>query len=134
MERKLLVNSIITPDGTRLHSKHRHDYVSHDDANGERYSLDGGLDYVRRSMNNEPAADAFVYADDPHEKIRSTFCWGTRGKGGKQPLQWKTIDSLDTEHIEAILATQYHISDTLRKVFENELDYRKNGHGTTEAI
>ena len=38
-----------TPDGTILESKHRHDYVTHLDANGKEYMLDGGLAYVRSS-------------------------------------------------------------------------------------
>lgn len=36
-EPKLLANRIITPDGTMLQSKHRHDYVTHIDANGKEY-------------------------------------------------------------------------------------------------
>jgi hypothetical protein len=125
MKRELLVNAIITPDGTRLQSTHTHDYQSHTDANGEQYMLDGGLSgYVRRSVNKEPATEAFVYTDDPHETIRTAFKWGTYGIGGKGPIQWKTLDSLDTSHIEAILKTQHHISQGLRNVFENELSYR----------
>jgi len=123
--RKLLVNAIVTPDGTRLQSMNTHDYVTHTDANGEEYMLDGGISYVRRSVNKIPAADASVYSDDPHEIIRTSFNWGTRGCGGGEPLKWKTLDSLDTDHIEAILATQHHIGEVLKKVFVDELTYRK---------
>jgi hypothetical protein len=120
----LLVNAIITPDGTILESLHRHDYQTHIDANGEEYMIDGGLDYVRRSINKEPAIDAFVFTDDKHEVIREAFKWGTYGKNGDQPLVRKTLASLDTEHIEAILRTQLHLKDHIRKVFEGELEYR----------
>jgi hypothetical protein len=120
----LLVNAIITPDGTRLESLHRHDYQTHIDANGEEYMIDGGLDYVRRSINKQPAIDAFVYSDDKHDVIREQFLWGTYGKNGDQPLQKKPVKSLDTEHIEAILKTQIHLKDHIRKVFEDELNYR----------
>ena len=122
--RTLLVNAIITPDGTRLVSRHRHDYQTHMDVNGEEYMIDGGLDYVHRSINKEPAIDAFVYTDDSHDVIREQFLWGTYGKNGDQPLQMKPLKSLDKEHIEAILQTQTHLKDHIRKVFEDELEYR----------
>jgi hypothetical protein len=125
MKNKLLVSAIITPDGTRLESLHRHDYKTHTDANGEQYMLDGGIDYVRRSVNKEPATPAFVYTNDPHEKIRTVFKWGTRGKDGKEELQWRTLDSLSSEHVQAILNTQHHRAEDIRKVFEDELDFRK---------
>ena len=49
----ILSNRMRTPDGTILESKHRHDYVTHLDANGREYMLDGGLDYVRGSANGD---------------------------------------------------------------------------------
>ncbi|CAB4222383.1 hypothetical protein UFOVP1655_91 [uncultured Caudovirales phage] len=122
--RNLLVNAIITPDGTRLESRHRHDYQTHIDANGDEYMIDGGLDYVRRSINKEPAIDDFVHDDDTHEVIRESFKWGTYGKKGDQPLVLIPLKSLDTEHIEAILETQTHLKSHIVKVFEDELEYR----------
>ena len=125
MKRLLLVNAIITPDGMILESTHRHDYKTYVDANGEVYMIDGGIDYIRTSINKEPAKSACVYTDDPHEIIRESFRWGTYGKDGKQPLMRKTLDSLDTDHIEAILDTQFHLADHIIKVFVDELEYRR---------
>jgi len=124
-QRRLLVNAIITPDGTRIESKHRHDYVCYKDANGEVYMVDGGSDYIRRSVNATPAIDDCVYTEDSHMRIRETFRWGTRGKDGKQPLERMILSSLETAHIEAILETQFHIEEHIKNVFENELIFRK---------
>lgn len=121
----LLVNAIITPDGTRLESTHRHDYKTYIDANGEEYMVDGGLDYIRRSVNEEPFIEAYVTTKSDHNIIRENFKWGTYGKNGDQPLVRKTLASLDTEHIEAILETQSQLREHIKKVFKDELEYRK---------
>jgi len=123
---QIIANQILTPDGTILRSHHRHDYVSYVDKNGEEYMVDGGTDYLRRSVNTKyPAKDITVYASDPHSAIREAFMWGTRGVDGNQPLVRKYLKDLDTDHVEAILETQHHISDCTREVFQNELKYRK---------
>lgn len=123
---QLLVNAIITPDGTRLESTHRHDYQTYTDANGEEYMVDGGFDYIRRSVNNEPAIDASVTTESDHNIIREAFKWGTYGKNGDQPLVRKTLASLDTSHIEAILETQSQLREHIKKVFKDELMFRSN--------
>jgi hypothetical protein len=122
--KKIICNRIITPDGTMIKSRHRHDYVSYTDANGETYVVDGGNDYLRRSQNKEPATEASVYSTDKHELIREVIEWGTRGKNGDEPLHYVTLTQMTSEHIEAILETQNHISPELRKIFEQELRYR----------
>ena len=126
-ERKLLANRIITPDGTMLQSHSTHDYIVHTDTvTGEDFMVDGGLAYCRGSVNTVPATPAYVYSDDPHDKIREAFCWGTRGKGGMQPVKYVPLKDLDTDHIEAIIKTQLHISETIRNVFTDELILRGN--------
>jgi len=70
MKHILIANRWRTPDGTLLESKHVHDYVSHDDANGDFYFVDGGHDYIRMSSNKIKMANECVYADDDFEKVR----------------------------------------------------------------
>jgi hypothetical protein len=124
-EAQLLANIIKTPDGTILQSFHRHDCKQHVDAlTGETYRTDGGLYYICRSTNIVPAKCLDVYTDDPHALIRHYFCWGTRGKDGRQPLTYKPLKDLDTEHIEAILETRHHVPGYIREVFRDELNYR----------
>jgi hypothetical protein len=123
--RRLLVNAIITPDGTHLESLHRHDYRSHVDDNGETYSVDGGSEYIRRSVNNIPATDACVYSDDGHSKIREAFKWGTYGRTGSDPFERKKLSELSDAHILAILDSQKQLSPEIKKVFYDELTYRK---------
>lgn len=120
MERELLRNSIITPDGTELVSRHTHDFVSHTDKNGEFYFIDGGLSYIRGSVNKESAINNYLYSDDSFERIREEFEWGTYGKNGDEPLKYKKLKDLDTDHIEAILDKGV----SLKSIFEKELDYR----------
>ena len=125
---KLLANRIKTPDGTILESVHRHDYKTYIDKNGLEYMVDGGLEYLRRNVQDSaPATEMSVYNTDPHETIREAFKWGTRGKDGKQPLTYILLKDLATDHIEAILETQTHITEEIRQVFIDELEHR-NGH------
>ena len=126
-EPKLLANRIITPDGTMLQSKHRHDYVTHIDANGKEYMTDGGIAYCRRIEHDDaPYTEASVYDIDPHEVIRDAFQWGTYGKEGQNPVQYKPISSLSNLHIHNIRMTQSHIGEVIGKVFANEEIYRRD--------
>lgn len=125
MTRPQIVASIlITPDGTRLQSYHRHDYKTYTDKNGKHYMIDGGTDYVRRSANGDEQVIT-ITTESPFNEIRENFSWGTRGKDGKQPVQFKPLKLLDTDHIEAILKTQNHIPDWMRDIFQHELEFRQ---------
>lgn len=122
MQRRLIANRWMCPDGTIIQSKYRHDFVSHQDD----YFVDGGLDYVKLAgCGAARMKDMCVYSDDPHEMKREAFMWGTRGKDGMQLLQWVVLKDLQTEHIEAIIETQTHIPEHIREMFVDELQYRK---------
>jgi len=107
-----------------LQSFHKHDYKSHLDKNGSIYMVDGGLEYLRRTVNDDPFTEASIYNDAPHNLIRCTFHWGTRGKNGNQPLEWKQLEKLDTDHIQAIIDTQSHIPEYIMDLFKQELEWR----------
>lgn len=118
-------NAMKTPDGTIIESKNRHDYVTHDDANGEMYMVDGGCEYLRRTLNKIPAEDLSIESkDDDHEFNRQHFLWGTYGKDGKQPLKRVTLASMDDEHINAILNGEQRLRSETKEIFEKEIKYR----------
>lgn len=125
--KRLLANKIRTPDGTILQSFHVHDYRVHTDKNGLDYMVDGGLEYLRRTVHPDaPYTELSVYDDDPFDLIRLGFCWGTRGKDGKQPLSWIALCNLETSHIEAIIETQHQVPEHLLNIFKKELEWRTN--------
>jgi len=122
---KIVSNKIMTPDGTILRSLHHHDYQTYIDKNGLEYMVDGGTTYLRRNVHDDaPYTEMSVYFDAPFDIIRQELHWGTRGKDGKQPLEFKPLCTLDTDHIVAILHTQLHISNEMYLAFEKELEYR----------
>lgn len=116
-----------TPDGTVLQCKHRHDYQQYTDkVTGETYMVDGLGYYIRSSINIVPAKYTIVTLDTPHYIARGLVVWGTRGKAGDQPLKYISVADIETEHIEAILDTQFQITAELREFLERELSFRYN--------
>jgi len=98
----MIRNELCTPDGTILRSRHRHDYVTHTDANGKTYMIDGGLDYHRRSANGDEE-NMCMYDDEPHEIQARVLTWGSYGKEGDQPIRWIPIADMETDHLKAVL-------------------------------
>jgi hypothetical protein len=124
MDRQIVRNSMITPDGTELISMHVHDYRQHEDKNGETYMVDGGTEYLRRSVNKIPAQDTSVYVGESHEKVREGGYWGSRGVNGDQPVVFKPIKDLDDDHIQALLV--YPSFQKWRKeLLMDEIEFRK---------
>jgi len=121
----ILSSKMKTPDGTILESKHRHDYVTHTDANGKEYMLDGGCDYVRCSANGDEEM-LTVTSDDSHSLIREVVKWGTYGKESNQPLKYVKVADLNPYHLRAILDTQKkRMRPALCKVMQDEVKYRE---------
>lgn len=125
----IIRNAIVTPDGTHLRSYHRHDYVEHlDRFTGEVYIVDGGNDYLRRSINTTPAEDLTVYLSDPFQVVREAFVWKSYGKNLEHLPDgiYTSLCCIETDHIRAILATQQHnIGGTfVEMLFKKELVLR----------
>ena len=98
MERNLILNRWKTPDGTVLISRHTHDFVSHKDANGEEYFIDGGNDYIRKSVNKEEMENMCVYSDDQFSLIRTVLCRGTFDENNKRI--WIPLCNMSNPHLE----------------------------------
>lgn len=128
MKKEIVVNSLVTPDGTRLISHHRHDYKEYTDKNGLTYMIDGGTDYVRYTVHEEaPAKIETLYFSDDIEDIRKYHCRGGRGKDGKQPLKWVPLCEMSNNWLKACVdynidrGLAYHTATLL---YLRELDYR----------
>lgn len=120
---ELIRNAIRTPDGTVLESTNRHDYKSHTDAvSGEKYVVDGGLDYIRATVHEDQVSLA-LYDSEPHDVQRDVLKWGTRGINGDQPLSYKPISEMDTDHIQAVVSTQ-NVRDVIKNCMIEELKQR----------
>lgn len=97
-------NAIRTPDGTIICSRFRHDYQTYVDANGKEYMVDGGLDYLRRSVvDDAPYEELSVPSSAPFETIREALEWGTYGKDGKDPLRYVKISQMADDHIAKVI-------------------------------
>jgi len=120
----IIRNALRTPDGTVIRSRHRHDYVTHTDANGKEYMVDGGIDYIRRSANGDEE-DMVVTTEDSFEEVRQACDWGTYGINGDQPLSYIKLCDMETAHIEAVLQNVPRISPAIKASMESELEYRK---------
>ena len=120
--------AIRCPDGTILETNHRHDYQTHlDGVTGEIYMLDGHGYYYRTSVNAVPAESLMVTTDSPFEEQRKVKFWKSYGKDGSLYPDgvYLSLEQMDTDHIEAVLATQSHIRGTpVHQMFINELEYR----------
>lgn len=122
---KLIYWHMVTPDGTILRSRYRHDYVTYEDVNGKEYMVDGGLDYIRASAHGDEEFFTVTESDD-HELIREWMEWGTYGKNGDQPLRYVKLKDMSTDHITACLETQKRMLPQYRKAMEDELNYRSD--------
>lgn len=124
---RLLLNRIKTPDGTILTSYNRHDYVTHIDKNGHEYMVDGGLEYLRRNVNETPYEELSITDQAPFEQIRESFHWGTYGKKRDQPLKYVPICKMTNDHLQAII-NQKMGGDWVRSYMKEELSHRKENN------
>jgi hypothetical protein len=120
----IVYNAIQTPDGTILESRHRHDYNTHVDKNGQLYMVDGGLNYLRRAGQGYKELSVST-ENATFEELRAATTWGTRGKTGDDPLTYLAVKDMTTEHIEAVLDHCSKMYPQIKYVMKMELEYRK---------
>ena len=119
MEKQIVVNIIQTPDGTILQSHHTHDYKSYMDSNGEVYQCDGGIMYLKRSVNVKPYVDMSLNFDDDYELIRKYHCRGGRGVNGDAELKYVPLESMSNQWLLACV--EYNKERRLEQSVTNEL-------------
>jgi len=105
-------------------SRSTHDYVS---CSCGDLSVDGGTSYTKRNFGDKGYSELSVYADeDDIAKIREYFTWASYGPQGDQPKHYILLKDMSNGHINAILATQWHIKDSyIENIFKMELQYRR---------
>lgn len=102
MEKEMIYSAMLCPDGHLLESLHRHMYVTHN-YNGREYSLDGGTDYIRRSVNGDERM-IILFSTDPIEMIRDRIKrWNRRIE------KWVLLRDIDDDWLDAIIA--YYTSE-----------------------
>lgn len=129
MERSILVNQIMTPDGTILESHHRHDYKTHIDKNGLEYMVDGGMDYLRRNIHKDaPYKEMTICEDSPYEEIRKYVKRGGRGINGDEPLAHVALKDMNDGWLAATISWEKanRPDNDYIKLYEFEVIYRKN--------
>jgi len=137
-DRRIILNQIQTPDGTIIKSVHRHDYVTHEDKNGNTYMVDGGTEYLRRNLVDEaPYTELTIYDDAPYHVIRQLYCRGGRGKNGDQPLTWVPLEKMSDAWLVNVI--EYNEDRGMGKVFSTqmyrkELEYRKTNKITVADV
>ncbi len=91
---------------TFLISRNVHDFRMYKFADGRHeYFVDGGLEYLRRggdAPEDCKIEDYSLNSEDSEEDIIMRTLWGTRGKSGKEPLQYKLMVTLELDHIKAL--------------------------------
>jgi len=134
---KIIINGIRTPDGTVLISHDVHDFKSHiDSITGEKYFVDGGKEYCRRSVNNVNAEPIYYVLSDidiPEKwlEIRKIVCRGTFDEDGNRI--WKPINEMSDEHLKNCIIynnKRFGHLTTSDILYQKELDYRKENNIT----
>ena len=110
---RLIYNAIITPDGTVLCSKHRHDFKTYVDTKDKlTYMVDGGLDYARRNVGSYK--EISLYLEDGIEVIRNVVS-----------ISNKLLKDIPEDMLEEFLSEEsFH--ENMLEAIKMELDYRND--------
>ena len=107
---KIIQNAVkITEDGkvTYLISTHRHHFDRYDFKTGESIAVDGGQNYIKRSISQylkgENIENYNLNDDFPFDIIATKLLWGHYKKDGTGPLKYSPFAELTLDHLKAIL-------------------------------
>ncbi len=130
MKAPIIYNAIQCPDGTVLESKHRWDYKEHTQEDGRRYAVDGGMDYLRRSVTDDKYIELSLDMDSPFDQIRQRFTWKSiLGKDGEQLPEPVTnaLCNLKDSHVLALIEytdDRKFYPPHITEIFKREAEYR----------
>ena len=106
-------------------STNRWDYVSFKVSETEELFIDGGRDYRRSNFTHHPnVVEWSLNEDSTWEECKEKVLWGTYGINGDEPKTWVPLSKCTTEHLQAILDTQKHLSRSLIELIEDILKDR----------
>jgi hypothetical protein len=129
------INYIENKDGTKLFSFYRHDYKEYTDKEGNFMMIDGGMDYIRYSVDEENSWLNEAEISDVIQDIREQYKWGRNYDKNMNKLlktEYILLKDLDTEHIFNIITyilnkipkiINYNNKMTI-EIFVEELKYR----------
>ena len=127
-DKQLLVNLKVTPDGVELHSKHRHDCVSHTDKDGVYYQNDGGTEGYGSVSNLDKCVNKNLYYGDDHLLVREYFVWGRSYDKDMNlvPFEWIKLKDMDDGHLIAVMDLTYKTisSGGVHKLMVDEWKHR----------
>ena len=61
---------------------------------------------------------------DPHDLLREFVAWGSYGKNGDQPLQYKLLKDMSDDHLRAVIVWPRG-AQWMKDLMKQEIDYRE---------
>lgn len=130
MRRQIVLNQVKCLKCNKvITSRFRHDYQ---ECGCDNHTMvDGGLAYSRRGgADMDLIQDQSVYLDDDYELVRKSFCRGSRGITGREPLKWVPLCEMSVDYINEVKQIIGESSsedvDWVIELYNKELKYRLN--------
>lgn len=123
-DNRILYNAIRTPDGTLLCSEALGICREHVQADGKRYSVDGGLDNLLR-YHEQDYEELSLRVSDGHQKIRESLQIEFPIMLGEENGA-KILKDAPSELIQKTLSDYPALPAQIILVLKNEQEYRQN--------
>ena len=108
---------------TTIVSRHVHDYQLCGCDN--QTMVDGGNEYARFGAVDMAKMIKYTYVStDPHDLLREFVAWGSYGKNGDQPLQYKLLKDMSDDHLRAVIVWPRG-AQWMKDLMKQEIDYRE---------